>query len=112
MQSTPLFLIPLAAATLGAAAIGQAVHEGDDVPAALFSKPIRLAAAGEFVKVEAPGYAAPAWTDVNGDGHKDLVVGQFNGGKMKVYHGNAKGELAAGEWMKAGGEIAEVPGVW
>ena len=43
---------------------------------------------------------------------KDLVVGQFNGGKMKVYRNLGGGKLAEGEWLEADGEIAEVPGVW
>lgn len=82
----------------------------DDLP--LFEKPVRLEADGAFVCVEAPGYAAPCWTDVDGDGHFDLVVGQFAGGKMKVYRGDEKGRLAAGTWLEAGGQVAEVPGVW
>jgi len=77
-----------------------------------FSEPVRLKAGGEFVRVEAPGWACPSWYDVDGDGRKDLVVGQFRGGKMKVYRGLGKGELAPGEWLQAEGEVAEVPGVW
>lgn len=77
-----------------------------------FEKPVRLEAGGALVQVEAPGYAAPCWTDVDGDGHGDLVVGQFAGGKMKVYRGDARGKLAAGTWLEADGKVAEVPGVW
>jgi hypothetical protein len=77
-----------------------------------FSEPVRLKAGEEFVKVESPGWAAPCWHDVDRDGKEDLVVGQFRGGKMKVYRGLGDGKLAPGEWLKAGGEVAEVPGVW
>lgn len=77
-----------------------------------FTPPERLKAGAKLVQVEEPGYAAPCWHDVDGDGKKDLIVGQFADGKMKVYRGLGGGQLAAGEWLRAGGEIAEVPGVW
>jgi hypothetical protein len=64
------------------------------------------------VSVEAPGYAAPAWHDVDGDGKKDLVVGQFNGGKIRVFKNTGAGAFASGEWLQASGKVAEVPGVW
>lgn len=77
-----------------------------------FEPPVRMKADGEFIQVEAPGYAAPCWADVDGDGKKDLLVGQFAGGKIKVYKNKGNGELAAGEWLQADGKDAEVPGVW
>ncbi len=77
-----------------------------------FDPPVRLKAAGEPIRVDAPGYAAPCLVDIDNDGRKDLVVGQFAGGKMKVYRRNADGSFAKGEWLRAGGKIAEVPGVW
>ena len=69
-------------------------------------------AGDSFVKVEAPGFAYPCWHDVDKDGKKDLVVGQFAGGKIKVYKSTGGGKFAAGEWLQAGGAVAEVPGVW
>src|SRR5262249_59515545 len=74
--------------------------------------PVRLKADGMPVRVESPGYAAPCWADIDGDGKKDLLVGQFNGGKIRVYKNLGDGKLAAGEWLMAGGKTAEVPGVW
>src|SRR5262245_35974544 len=82
-----------------------------------FQSPVRVEAAGKPIRLESPGYACPCWADIDGDGKKDLLVGQFNGGKIQFFKnlGDAKsgvGKLAAGEWLKAEGKTAEVPGVW
>lgn len=80
--------------------------------AADFENPIRLKGGDEFVKVESPGWAAPCLADIDRDGKPDLLVGQFNDGKIRVYKGLGGSKFAAGEWLMAGGEVAEVPGVW
>jgi hypothetical protein len=80
--------------------------------AAEFDRPVRLEAGGAAVRVESPGYAAPCWADIDGDGKKDLLVGQFNGGKIRVFKNLGEGKLAAGAWLQAQGQAAEVPGVW
>jgi hypothetical protein len=80
--------------------------------AADFEQPVRLKGGEEFIKVESPGYAAPAWADMDNDGQKDLLVGQFNGGKIRVFKNLGAGKLAPGEWLQAEGADAEVPGVW
>jgi hypothetical protein len=80
--------------------------------AADFQVPVRMKADGVAVRVESPGYAAPCWTDINGDGKKDLLVGQFNGGKIRVFKNLGADQLAAGDWLMADGTVAEVPGVW
>ena len=67
---------------------------------------------GMPVHVEEPGWACPCWADMDGDGKKDLLVGQFNGGKIRVYRNLGDGKLAAGDWLKADGTVAEIPGVW
>jgi hypothetical protein len=77
-----------------------------------FQPPVRLEAGGAPVRVESPGYAAPCYADIDGDGKKDLLVGQFSGGKIRVFKNLGDGKLAVGEWLKAGGAVAEVPGVW
>jgi hypothetical protein len=71
-----------------------------------------MQAGNGFVQVEAPGFAAPCWHDVDGDGKKDLVVGQFAKGKIAVYKHEGGGKLAARSWLQADGADAEVPGVW
>jgi hypothetical protein len=80
--------------------------------AAEFQPPVRLKAGGVPIRVESPGYAAPCWVDVDGDGKKDLVVGQFNKGKIKVYRNLGNGKFAEGVWLQADGKDAEIPGVW
>ena len=80
--------------------------------AADFDKPVRLKGGAEFVNVEAPGWAAPCLADIDRDGKPDLLVGQFNKGKIRVFKGLGDMKFAAGEWLKAGGSVAEVPGVW
>ena len=77
-----------------------------------FKAPVRLIAGGEAVRVESPGYAAPCWADVDGDGKKDLLVGQFRQGKIKVYKNLGGQKFAAGTWLQVDGKAAEVPGVW
>lgn len=77
-----------------------------------FSEPVRLRTKSGPVRVEAPGWAAPCWHDVDRDGRKDLVVGQFRDGKMRVHRNLGEDELAEGFWLEAGGKVAEVPGVW
>ncbi len=80
--------------------------------AAEFARPVRLQGDGEAVRVESPGYAAPCWADVDGDGMKDLLVGQFRQGKIRVYKNLGNNRLAAAKWLKADGKVAQVPGVW
>ncbi len=77
-----------------------------------FQPPVRLMADGAPVRVEEPGYAAPCWADIDGDGTKELLVGQFHQGKIRVYKQRGDLKFAPGEWLKAGGEVAQVPGVW
>ena len=80
--------------------------------AAEFAAPVRLEGGGQPVRVESPGYAAPCWADIDGDGKKDLLVGQFNKGKIRVYRNLGKGKLSTAKWLQAEGKNAEVPGVW
>jgi hypothetical protein len=50
-----------------------------------FQPPVRLKADGVPVRVEAQGWACPCWADLDGDGKKDLLVGQFHQGKIRVF---------------------------
>jgi hypothetical protein len=77
-----------------------------------FADPVQMRAGKEPVRVERPGYACPCWADIDGDGKKDLLVGQFNGGKICVFKNLGDGKFGAGDWIQADGKVAEVPGVW
>lgn len=96
----------------GVALASAAPHAGDTGAKPSFAEPVRVTAADGPIETEAPGYASPAWHDVDGDGRMDLVVGQFADGKMALYRGLEDGNLGAKEWVMAGGDVAEVPGVW
>ena len=108
-------LWPALAAGLALTASGTAQKLDEDP---VFAAPKRLTAGGKLVQVESPGYAFPAWADVDGDGKKDLVVGQFSKGKMKVFLNlgrhklSGENRLAEGRWLEVEGKVAEVPGVW
>ena len=77
-----------------------------------FQPPVRLEGGGLPVRVESPGYAAPCWADIDGDGKKDLLVGQFNQGKIRIFKNLGGGKLAPGQWLMADASEAEIPGVW
>ncbi len=79
--------------------------------AAEFHPPVRLKAGDAAIRVESPGYAAPCWADLNGDGKKHLLVGQFNKGKIHVFKHQDAEKFAPGAWLQAEGKVAEVPGV-
>lgn len=104
MKRTLATLVVMALSSAGLSAAPQ-----DD---GLFHPPTLVKAGGKPVRVDAPGYAAPCWQDLDGDGLADLLVGQFRDGKVKVYRGQKDGTLAAGTWLMAGGDVAEIPGVW
>jgi hypothetical protein len=83
--------------------------------AAQFETPFRATAAGTVVHVAEPGYACPTIHDLDGDGKKDLIVGQFKEGKMKFYKNigtKGKPAYAKGVWLSSGAGPAVIPGIW
>ena len=79
---------------------------------AQFSEPVRLRVKGKPIRLEAPGYAAPCWADIDGDGKQELLVGQFSRGKIRVFRDLGDDGFASAEWLKAGDDTAQVPGIW
>lgn len=73
--------------------------------------PVRLEAAGKPIDTEI-GHAAPFVYDFDGDGIKDLLVGQFGQGLLWIYRNegtNSEPKLAAGVKFKEGAEDDRVP---
>jgi len=80
-------------------------------PSAELEAPIRLEAAGKPIDTQT-GHAAPFVCDFDGDGLKDLLVGQFKDGLLWIYRNegtNSEPKLAAGVKFKEGKEDGRVP---
>jgi hypothetical protein len=76
-----------------------------------FTPPVRLGAAGKPIDTEV-GHAAPLVVDFDGDGKKDLLVGQFGSGILWVYRNegtNTQPRYAAGVKFQAGDQDGRVP---
>jgi hypothetical protein len=75
-----------------------------------FEAPFRLQAGGKPIDVEI-GHAAPYVVDWDGDGVRDLLVGQFGKGRCRIYRNTGSNKAPTfGEhtWFEAGGRVAEV----
>lgn len=71
-----------------------------------FKEPILIQDGQSSINLEV-GYAAPAVTDWDGDGKKDLIVGQFRSGKIRLYTNLSADNnpmFEGFEYLKAGGE--------
>jgi hypothetical protein len=80
-------------------------------PSTELEPPVRLEAAGKPIDTEY-GHAAPYVCDFDGDGLKDLLVGQFGDGLLWIYRNegtNSEPKLAAGVKFKEGKEDGRVP---
>lgn len=78
---------------------------------AAFEQGVRLKTNNEAIDVEI-GHLVPCVTDWNSDGKKDLIVGQFSGGKIRLYlnRGTDKEPVFKDfEFLKAGGDEISLP---
>ena len=74
-------------------------------------KPVRLLVKGKPIDVDV-GHAVPFLLDLDGDGKRDLLVGQFGKGKLRVYPNvgtDRAPRFESWSYLKAGGEDARVP---
>ncbi len=72
---------------------------------------VRLEADGKVIDVEI-GHLVPCVTDWNEDGKRDLVVGQFSGGKIRLYLNQGTDSapvFKTFEYLKAGGAEISLP---
>ncbi|MEN6576391.1 MAG: VCBS repeat-containing protein [Phycisphaerales bacterium] len=75
------------------------------------ASPVRLEAAGKVIDTDV-GHAAPCVCDFDGDGVRDLLVGQFGDGLLWIYRNegtNTEPKLATGVKFKDGGKDGTVP---
>jgi hypothetical protein len=73
--------------------------------------PVLVQAGGQPINVDM-GHAAPFVADLKGDGRLTLLVGQFGGGKLRLYPNvgtRKEPEFDDFEWFKADGKVANVP---
>jgi hypothetical protein len=76
-----------------------------------FSKPVRLKVGDKAIDVDV-GHAAPFVIDMDGDGKKDLLVGQFGAGKLRIFKNvgtDAAPKFESFKWFKAGADVGRVP---
>ena len=90
------------------AALAVAVPAFGQVPR--FRDPVRIEAGG--VPIGLGNYTAPVMYDWNGDGKKDMIVGQFSQGRIAYFEnvGEDSAPVFAGlEYLRADGQIIQLP---
>jgi hypothetical protein len=91
--------------TLLIAAMAMAAPAGD------LQKPFKVLDGDKPISVDV-GHAAPLYVDIDGDGKKELLVGQFGDGKLRIYKNQGADNaptFKGFDWFRAGGQIASVP---
>jgi hypothetical protein len=74
--------------------------------------PVHVLVGGRPLDVERSGHAAPAVGDLDGDGRPDLLVGQYDGGKLRVYRNTGTAgapKFDTYTYFVAGGQTGRVP---
>lgn len=82
-----------------------------DALAQELGKPVRLEAGGKPIDTEV-GHATPALYDWDGDGKRDLLVGQFGGGKLKIFRNlgtNQDPKFGPEEFFTVGDTVVTTP---
>ena len=101
-------LAGLTSATAGPETVDPAAHAA---PGSTLHPPTRLMVAGKPLDVDT-GHAAPAVLDWDGDGVRDLLVGQFGDGKLRIFKNfgsDAAPRFYGFEYFRAGGEDGTIP---
>jgi hypothetical protein len=72
---------------------------------------VKVESEGKPISIEI-GHLVPCVADWDGDGKKDLIVGQFSGGKVRLYLNKGSDEapeFKGFEYMTAGGKEISLP---
>src|SRR5262245_27476436 len=75
-----------------------------------FETPFRVQAGGKPIDVDI-GHAAPYVVDFDGDGVRDLLVGQFGNGRCRIYKNtdtDKAPQFGDFKFLEAGGKTVEV----
>ena len=98
-------------AAAAAAALPAAAFAAEASGKAQLAPPVQIVAEGGPIDTDV-GHAAPFFADVDGDSKRDLLVGQFGGGKLRIYKNqgsDSEPRFAQYEWFKAGADLGTVP---
>jgi hypothetical protein len=74
--------------------------------------PVHVLVGGQPLDVERSGHAAPFVGDFDGDGKPDLLVGQFDSGKLRIYRNTGTASAPKFDtytYFVAGGQTGRVP---
>ncbi len=74
--------------------------------------PVQIKVNGRALDVERVGHSAPFVADFDGDGVRDLLVGQFHEGRLRVYRNTGSNRVPKFDsytWFEAGGALGRVP---
>jgi hypothetical protein len=75
-------------------------------------RPVQITADGQPIDIQHDGHSAPFVGDFDGDGVNDLLVGEFEDGRLRIFRNlgtNAQPRFENYEWFKAGAELGRVP---
>lgn len=74
--------------------------------------PINIQAGGKIIDTGGVGYAAPFFGDFDGDGVRDLLIGEFAQGKLRIYRNvgtNTKPHFEDFQWFQNDAPTGRVP---